>query len=97
MRKPEDFEDDGRTIASMEDVERPSLMGALGRVRTGGQRPETQQSKRPVYAGQDEVSGEHRRWYILGMLRAALMIGGVYIIAFAVIILLLLLLWSRLG
>lgn len=40
-----------------------------------------------------ELSGQERRWYALGALKSALLIGSVYVIGLAVIIAVMLWIW----
>lgn len=91
-RDRRDFEDDGRTIADMSDVSRPSLFGHLP-VREKGTKPLPQEA---VSQGpeQEPLSPEARRWAILGALKAALLIGMAFIVGLGLVILLLLLIWG---
>ena len=97
-------DDDGRTIADMSDLPDVSALGSwsglrgakggLGAVFSGGFGRSSRrgnETKNEIPA--PEMDGEERRMYVLGMLKASLGIGMIYIIAFAVFIGLLLFLW----
>jgi hypothetical protein len=43
---------------------------------------------------QDELSGEERRWYIFGAIRAGLMIGAAYVVGLGALIVFLLWVWG---
>ena len=93
-RKKKVYEDDdGRTIADMSGVGRPSLF--LPR-RTEGdpQSPFPQPSEERPEWEQSPVSGEERRMYILGALKAALLIAFAFIGGLGIVILLMLLFWA---
>ena len=74
--------DDGRTIASMEGIEGPSLFRSAPE-RTDGQKPP-----------ENSYSGRERRWAILGALKAALLIALVFLAGLALVIAALLLIWN---
>ena len=82
-------DDDGRTIADMSGLERqPMLLPRLPKRKkenAGG----AEQAIQPEL----QLTDEERRSYIGGALGAAALIGGVFIAAGAVVILLLTLLW----
>lgn len=96
MRKEYDESDEGRVVADMTGVERRRVMMPK---RPTGTRGELQnivpESERPSYYSEEEVTPEQRRWYILGALKAALMIGAVYAVGFGLAILILLLIWNH--
>ncbi len=93
--------DDGRTVADMSGLERPSLLGSLvgGRARDAIKRPgHAAQEERPRQDRPWEDAGlsrEERRWYLLGALKAALLIAVVFIAGLGLFIALLLLLWNH--
>ena len=90
LKKPkEPFEDDGRTIADMSGVENhhSSLLGRLPR-RSREKSDET--PKTPV----EPLSKRQGRMAIGGALLAALLVGGVFIVAGAIAILVMILLWT---
>ena len=78
-RRTDDFEDDGRVIADMSAVERPSLMGHLPE-RRGPAEPRA--PRRPKV----ELTTKERLWMMLGALRAGLTVGCVYVVFLGVII-----------
>ena len=96
MRKEYDEADSGRVVADMTGVGRRNLIFPG---RPSGKRgeleeiPEDTQTSGSVY--RDEITPEQRRWYILGAMKAALMIGAVYAVGFGIAIFLLLLIWNH--
>lgn len=58
-------------------------------IREPGEYVSDEDDRRPEL----ELSRQERRWYALGALKSALLIGGVYVIGLAVIIGLMLLFW----
>lgn len=96
MRNTEDFEDDGRVVASMEDVGRPHGFEALDRLKEFGTKrkmADMEPVSRPDIP-QDELSGEERWWYIFGAIRAGLMIGAAYVVGLGAVIVFLLWVWG---
>ncbi|MBE5038579.1 hypothetical protein INF35_12345 [Subdoligranulum sp. DSM 109015] len=94
MKKHEPFEDDGRTIADMSGVEMPSLF-LPRKPRQPGQDNtprETSGQDRP-WEEQEELTAGQKFWVILGALKAALLIGSVYLVGLGLIILLMVLFW----
>ncbi len=92
----DDFEDDGRTVASMEDVGRPHSFEALDRLKEFGNKKkmtDMEPVSRPDIP-EDELSGEERRWYIFGAIRAGLLIGAAYVVGLGLVIVLLLFFWG---
>ena len=87
-----DVEDDGRVIADMSEVGRPSLFGAEApRRRAGRERPDRE---RQGHEPEVELTSKERLWIILGALKAALSVSLVYVVFLAVVIGILLLVWS---
>ncbi len=89
-------DDDGRTIADMSGVGRPSLFGMGGQApaekpKTAPEQPE--RSDRP-WEEPDRFTPEERRMYIFGALRAALLIALVFIVGLGIAIAVMLWLWS---
>ena len=72
-RRREYEDDDGRTIADMSDVSRPSLMG-----RRAPERPEDSLSRESSGGSDDYIPPEDRKWYVLGALKAAKKRKAVY-------------------
>ena len=92
-RRTDDFEDDGRVIADMSAVERPSLLGhAPARVRGRTEAP----GERPRERREPEVrlTTSERVWMALGALKAGLTVGCVYVVVLGLAIVVLLALWS---
>ena len=95
MNRQYDEADDGRVVADMSGVERRSVL--LPRVRKKGVRAELQpveEENTPAYEG-ELINHEQRKWYILGTLKASMMIGAVYAIGFLIAIVLMLLFWNH--
>ena len=96
-RKKFDAEDDGRTIADMSGVERPSLFGHMP--GEGGDTAPTPARHRGGRAGRSErdrinLTPEERRLAIWQALKYSLAIGSVYVVGLGLLILLLLWLWG---
>ena len=93
-------DDDGRTIADMSGLERPRLIvprhwdNVRRPAAAPPPEPVEETPSRPWEQGQDELSAEDRRVYILAAVRAALLIGGVYILGAVLLILAMLALWT---
>ena len=89
-RKRKTYEDDdGRTIADMSDVSRPSLMG-----RRPPEVPGEAQNSSTQNRTEDIIPPEDRKWYVLGALKAALLIALAFIVGLGVVIFALLKLWG---
>ena len=82
MRKHDDFEDDGRTIADMSDIRRKA-----------GAPPPEPANDRPWEQAPDWTAKE-KFWAVLGAMKATLLIAGVYLAGLAVLLLILFLLWK---
>ena len=97
-RKKTYDDDDGRTIADMSGVA-PQPLLIPGR-SSGGRKPappadpDQAPADRPWEEEQDKLSREDRRLYILGALKAALLIALVFILGLGLAIVLLALLWK---
>lgn len=86
--------DDERVIADMSGVSRRSIL--TGRPRgTRAELKEVPVKKQENPYDQEEITSEQRKWYILGTLKASLMIGAVYAIGFGIVILLMILIWGH--
>lgn len=82
-KKFDDYEDDGRTIVDMSQVERPNLF-------TFRRKDEDQEVSRPMSSTvQEEYTSEQRRWAIFGALKASLLIGSAYVVGLGLLILIL--------
>ena len=96
-KKREYDDDDGRTIVDMSGVGRPNpLFLPRG---PGGAKKEPAQPPRPE--GEQErpwedapLTREERRMYILGALKAGLLIGLAFIVGLGLVIVLMLLFWT---
>ena len=85
-RRTDDFEDDGRVIADMSAVERPSLLGHAPQRRPDAEPRASRRSR-------VELTTKERLWMALGALRAGLTVGCVYVVFLGVIIFGLLAFW----
>ena len=90
-RKTDTFEDDGRTIADMGDVRRPSLL--LPR-RDHESRRELGIPEPSRDFSEELQSTEERMMVMLGALKAALSLGIVYVVVFGLAIAFMLWLWT---
>ena len=88
-RRTDDFEDDGRVIADMSAVERPSLLGHVP-ARRGDEPREPREKRRPKM----ELTTKERVWLALGAMKAGLVVSLVFVVAIGVVIAALLLLWN---
>lgn len=85
MRKNQrKYEDDGRTIADMSEVERPSLF--VPRFPSENKPPHSNQQEPST---QPELSRREQWMFVLGALKAALLVALPFILGFALLILLL--------
>ena len=94
VRKRKEYEDDdGRVIADMSDISRPGLiLPGHSDARSQQQPEEHQENLRPWE--DTSMSREDRRAYIWASLKAALLIGIVYVAVFGLLIALMLWLWK---
>lgn len=90
-------DDDGRTIAPMDDVSRPNLFFPGKRPsHTDPAKPQSEEGeeKNRPWEKNETFTRRERRWYALGALRAALLIGLAFIVGLGLTILLMVLLWG---
>ena len=85
-------DDDGRSFADMSGVERRNLMsftihGQTDKEKQNDNRPKNEHSE-PIF------TREERRWYILGALKSALLIGAAFIFGLGLFILLMYVIWN---
>lgn len=90
MRKRDDFEDDGRTIADMSGIG-PAPMLRPHRRKAAAQNPELS-NDRP-WEQEPEWTAKEKLWAVLGVLKATLLIAGVYLAGLGVLLAALFLLW----
>lgn len=87
-------DDDGRTIADMSGVGRPGMVS----FRPGTDRGNDPQAQREAPGGDSGLgpfeSKRERRMYIMGALRAALLIALVFILGLGLITALMLFIWN---
>jgi len=91
-----DFEDDGRTVADMSGIERPRLFIPRLPKSESCQRQDTQPEAddRPWEKDRDALNKDEKRWYVLGALKAALLIGLAFIVGLGILIAVLLGIWN---
>lgn len=82
-------DDDGRVIADMSGVERPRLL--IPRLRRGQSGPPEQTGEKQDW--ESSFTPDERRMAVLGALKAALLIGLVFIVGLGAAILLMVLFW----
>ncbi len=101
----QDYDDDGRSVADMSGVGKPSLLSGLAGPSgaPGGQGSGGDASRGRHGRGDDafsrwqehvDLDGAEKRAAIRGMLKAGLLIGLIYLAVFAAVIALLLWLWG---
>ena len=86
MKRNDDFKDDGRTVADMSDIDRPSLFT----VRRKEKQPDYESSAAP----QEEMPARQRRAYVLAAVLTALGVAAIFLAAIALAIWLMLLAWK---
>ena len=106
MSKKERFEDDGRTIADMSGVERPPLiLPNIKRFKElRAERKAAQENNPEVFSSSEEgqyrkryessEDKETRKAYLGGAISATLLIALIYLGAFALLVVILLLIWG---
>ena len=82
MKKNHDFEDDGRTVVDMSEVDPMPVL--LPRFRR----------RKEEAPSENEMSRDDRRAVMLGAIGAVLVIGGIFIVAGAIVIFLMTKIWS---
>lgn len=98
-RRKSDFwdgEDDGRTIADMSGVTRPSMFGHMPSVlrhERQTKQAETPEKEHPPWEEQS-LTRREQLGYVLGAMGAALCIGLIYIVVLGLIILLMVVCWT---
>lgn len=91
MRKRDDFEDDGRTIADMSDIgPAPTLRPHR---RKADAPPPEPANDRPWEQAPDWTPKE-KFWAVMGVLKATLAIAGVYLVGLGALLAVLFLLWK---
>lgn len=96
MKRREYDDDDGRAVADMSGVERPRVLfpGGRGQARAVPQ-PELsggEKADRP-WEQEETFTRAERRWYVLGALKAALLIAFAFLTGIGLFIALLLRMW----
>ena len=91
MRKREEFEDDGRTIADMSDIGPVPTLRPHRRKAAALQPGPT--NDRPWEQAPDWTAKE-KFWAVLGAMKATLLIAAAYLVGLALLLVLLFLLWK---
>ena len=91
MKKQKPFEDVGHTIADMSDIGPAPMLRPHSR-RTAAQPPEPA-NDRP-WEQEPEWTAKEKLWAVLGVLKATLLIAGVYLAGLGVLLAALFLLWK---
>ena len=101
MKKEHSLDDDGRTIADMSRLDQNSVLsGTLtGLVTEKNRRERRTQGKDSQFestytARESDEDKKQRRAYTMGAMSAGLVIGLMYLAAFGIVILLLLIIWG---
>lgn len=92
MAKKQYEDDDGRTFADMSQIERPNFL-SLGRMPERIERNNDRPKKIHLPDGADEMTRQERRWYVLGAMKASLLIGLAYVVGLGLLILLMVYFW----
>ena len=93
MKDIKEYEDDdGRIIVDMRGVEKMPLFGSI--VPPSRRELERPAEKKEPWREEYRMSNGEKFWYILGSLKAALLIASAYIIGLGAIILLMILVFS---
>lgn len=90
MAKKRYEDDDGRTFADMSQVERPHFFGSFPDKH---ERDKVWHKKSSAMGAEDEMTGQERRWYVLGAMKASLLIALAYIVGLGLLVLLMVSLW----
>lgn len=90
MKKHEPFEDDGHTIADMSGIGHAPMLRPHRR-KAAAQNPELS-NDRP-WEQEPEWTAKEKLWAVLGVLKATLLIAGVYLAGLGVLLAVLFLLW----
>ena len=88
-------DDDGRTIADMSDLTRPSLLGSPRGVSKRREMSEPSQERRYPWEEEAEpFTREERRLYVFAALKASLLIAAVFIVGLGLAILAMIWMWT---
>lgn len=91
MPKKKYNDDDGRTIANMDNVSPPNLFSfRLPPGYDNNQYPKDQEKKEKKEKSREILSKEERKWYVLGALKATFLIGLAFLVGLALVIVLIL-------
>ena len=93
-RKKREFEDDGRTVADMSEVGNmygPSLYSRIEGLRS--KRVPKEKAASPL-SEEEQLTASEKRWFVLGALKASLLIGLVFIGGITLVVLLMVAMWT---
>ena len=91
MRKREEFEDDGRTIADMSDI---GPAPTLRPHRRKAASPQPQPANDRPWEQAPDWTAKEKFWAVLGAMKATLLIVAAYLVGLALLLALLFLLWK---
>ena len=93
-------DDDGRVVADMSGIDDRSIVGRWlglpeGKVKSRREITDRQerQSLRADAYGSGEMDSEERRFFIFGAMKASLLVGMAYLVVFAIVIGIFVLIW----
>ena len=84
--KREYDDDDGRTVVDMRGVERMPLFGSIIPPSRRELEAPSEKRKKPAWEDEFHLTGKEKFWYIMGTLKAALLIALAYIIGLGLIV-----------
>ena len=96
MKKRDEFEDDGRTIADMSGiVPQPTLLPRRSKRQEPLQQSDGERHELRQHSGgeQPALTKQERHWAAVGAVRAVLVIAGVYLLGLGALLGILFLLW----
>lgn len=96
MKKRDEFEDDGRTIADMSGiVPQPTLLPRRSKRQEPLQQSDGERQELRQQSGgeQPALTKQERHWAAVGAVRAVLVIAGVYLLGLGALLGILFLLW----
>ena len=96
MKKRDEFEDDGRTIADMSGiVPQPTLLPRRSKRQEPLQQSDGERQELRQHSGgeQPALTKQERHWAAVGAVRAVLVIAGVYLLGLGALLGILFLLW----
>lgn len=87
MSKEREYDDDdGRTVVDMRGVERMPLFGSITPPSRRELEALSKKKNKPAWEDEFRLTGKEKFWYIMGTLKAALLIALAYIVGLGLII-----------